>query len=269
MPTVLALMAMQSRRESQDRLWKRIQTRFWGIFVVIYGIVLAYAGYVVRQPVGSLTYAQHAVRVLPVFVLPVVGYLVFQCMALGARIMTSYTDRQILKKKKQQGKILDGLKDAMRFEKTHEILVKYDAEYRGKMTRQGPMTTEKKSKSIAVGSTALATVGEAGIRLSSALGQLWGKAADTLISDDPALINLLRTAQSQAQILEAENMQLKADNSELRRVLAELQGHENGEAGTEEAGEQEQEVAGTTEEEPGEEEQQKEEQTALPVVNDR
>lgn len=263
-------MAMQSRRESQDRLWKRVQTRFWSIFVVIYAIVLAYAGYIVRQPVGSLTYAQHAVRVLPVFALPLVGYLVFRCMALGARIITSYTDRQILKTKKKQEKILDGLKDAMRFEKTHEILVKYDAEYRGKMTRQSPMVAEKKSKSIAVGSTALATVGEAGIRLSSALGQLWGKAADTLISDDPALINLLRTAQSQAQILEAENMQLKADNSELRRVLAELQGHEHGE-GPEEAGEQEkEEEAACTEEEPEEEQQNgTEEQTAIPTVNDR
>jgi len=222
-------MLVQSRRESQDRLWKRIQTKFWSLFVVVYAIVLAYAGYVVRQPVGRLTYAQHVVRVLPVFLLPLVGYLAFRFMALGAKIIINYTDRQILKAKKQQGKILDGLKDSMRFEKTHDILIKYDAEYRGKMTREIPRSAEKKPKSLPVGSTALATVGEAGIRLSSALGQLWGKAADTLISDDPALINLLRTAQSQAQNLEAENMHLKADNIELRRVLAELQGEEEDE----------------------------------------
>lgn len=205
----------------------------------------------VRQPVGSLTYAQHVVRVLPVFVLPLVGYLVFRCMALGARIIINYTDRQISRAKKQQAKILDGLKDAMRFEKTHKILIKYDTEYRGKVTRQVPTATEKKVKILPVGSTALATVGEAGIRLSSALGQLWGKAADTLISDDPALINLLRTAQSQAQILEAENMQLKADNVELRRALAELEGEEEDEEP--ETGVPEQEQVACTEDNPEEE----------------
>ena len=180
--------------------------------MVIYGCILAYAAWVVRQPSGKFSAGEHAKRIMPVFVSPFVAYFGYNMMAYLAQWIIRYTDSQLIKCRKQNERILQGLKDAMRFERTHELLMKYDSEYRSKNEQQRNKDKPQKmnsSNALKGVGVAASTVGDAGIRLSSALGHLWGKAAETLIADDPALVHMLRTAQSQAQTLEAENAELR------------------------------------------------------------
>ena len=213
---------MQARRASQQRLWYTLRTRFLAMFVSVYVCILAYAGWVIQQPQGTFTSAQHAMRISPVLVSPALAYIVYQAMALVFKILMKHTDKKIRACHAKTEKILNGLKDAMRYDRTHALLSKYDPEYKdalqdfkhgsvnGDDPRQmGAGMPAKMSLPKKVTAVAASTVGGAGMRLSGALAQLWSVTADTMIGDDPVLLNSLRVAETQAQVLEHENVELK------------------------------------------------------------
>jgi hypothetical protein len=203
-----------------------MRTRFLFMCISVYVCVLAYAGWVMQQPQGTWTGMEHAMRMSPVFVGPALAYVIYQCMSVFYGFMMRRTDARILKCQEKSQKILHGLKDTMRFDRTQALLSKYDPEYmlrekedrmnqvddmRKSGTLSGTISSRKSSSSLSRRMTAVAasTVGGAGMRLSGALAQLWSVTADTLIADDPVLLNSLRVAESQAQALEAENVALR------------------------------------------------------------
>ena len=199
-----------------------MRTRFLFMCISVYVCVLAYAGWVMQQPQETWTSMEHAMRMSPVFVGPALAYVIYQFMSMFYGFMMRRTDARILKCQEKSQKILHWLKDTMRFDRTQALLSKYDPEYmlREKEDRMnqvddvrkaGTVSNRKSSSSLSRRMTAVAasTVGGAGMRLSGALAQLWSVTADTLIADDPVLLNSLRVAESQAQALEEENMALR------------------------------------------------------------
>lgn len=142
-----------------------------------------------------------------------------------------HTDARIRRCHAKTEKILHGLKDTMRYDRTHALLSKYDPDYNANSGMQyqvhdmkrgaemikpnrgevDPRTERNNRMSLPRKMTAVAasTMGGAGMRLSGALAQLWSVTADTVIGDDPVLLNSLRVAESQAQALEHENVELK------------------------------------------------------------
>lgn len=214
--------ATQAKKTHRKQVFYRLKARFLAIFASIYVCVLAYAAWVVQQPKGTFTQSQHISRISPVFVCPALGYLLYQGLDVLSSFFIRRTDAAIAKCRKKSDKIIHGLKDTMRFERTHELLCKYDPEYRGTFGgkkeldslyggHDGRGDAKKEPSSLSRKATAVAasTVGGAGMRLSTALAQLWGAAADTLLADDPVLLNSLKLAETQGQELEAENAELK------------------------------------------------------------
>eukprot|EP00889_Picochlorum_renovo_P001663 jgi/Picre1/28693/NNA_004093.t1 len=192
---------LEAKKTHQKQVFYRIKARFLAIFASIYVCVLAYAAWVVQQPKGTFTNSQH-----------ISLYLLYSSV------------QPIAKCRKKSDKIIHGLKDTMRFERTHELLCKYDPEYRNAFSGKKELASlyagrdglgsggnkkEPSSLSRKASAVAASTVGGAGMRLSSALAQLWGAAADTLLADDPVLMNSLKLAESQGKVLEAENAELK------------------------------------------------------------
>lgn len=201
----------------------------------VYVCILAYAGWVIQQPQGTFTSAQHAVRMAPVFVSPALAYMWYQVMSVVFKALVKHTDKRIRTCQAKTEKILHGLKDAMRYDRTHALLSKYDPEYNDGLpdlkqrsaldgeprqlagdlsAKGGRMSLSKKVTAVAA-----STMGGAGIRLSGALTQLLSVAADTVIGDDPVLLNSLKVAESQAQMLEHENIELKHQNIELEKTI--------------------------------------------------
>jgi len=215
---------LEAKKTHQKQVFYRIKARFLAIFASIYVCVLAYAAWVVQQPKGTFTNSQHISRISPVFVCPALGYLMYQGIDALSSFFIRRTDAAIANCRKKSDKIIHGLKDTMRFERTHELLCKYDPEYRNAFSGKKELASlyagrdglgsggnkkEPSSLSRKASAVAASTVGGAGMRLSSALAQLWGAAADTLLADDPVLMNSLKLAESQGKVLEAENAELK------------------------------------------------------------
>lgn len=158
-------------------------------------------------------------------------------------------------------KVVNELKDSSRYDKTLQLLKKYDPDYLAvpppiitnnnnksmslrKMVFRGggnsPIATNGigitggggggggSSQSLASKATAAAyaTVGRASSKVMPVMAQLWNHAAENLIADDPVMMELLREAKAESDMLrhrlgdvEAVAQQLDIENRDLRRRL--------------------------------------------------
>jgi hypothetical protein len=177
--------------------------------------------------------------VAPMFVVPVVATVMYKAMQMLFRAMVRHTDSRIAKVNQRSEKILHGLKDDMKFDRTEKLLRKYDREWMGHNVHRGShgdlseAGSDKSSEDIPVGhptaalhhemktqsrntstmslskKLVMSTVGGASMKLSSALAQLWTLTADTVVGDDPALLRSLKNAEIHAQTLTEENARLR------------------------------------------------------------
>lgn len=195
-----------------------MQARFLAAFATIYFIILSYAAWVMQQPSGTYTAAQHAKRISAVFIFPAIAFAVYSVFSQLGAWLDRRADAQIKRHEAKLRKSITELKDSTRFERTQEILRKYDPDAAPPPQPPNPLlqgsggsakklqaTTSSRAANIA----ATAVTG-AGVKLSSALGQLWSQAAQTLIADDPTLLAALQQAQCHAAELERENIELRS-----------------------------------------------------------
>jgi len=206
-------------------------------------IILAYATWVVQQPLGKYSSIDHAKRVAPAFIAPIMAWAVYQVTDRLRSLFDRRADAQIKRLKEKLGKMVAELKDSTRYQRTQALIEKYDPEHQKKMmagrrdSSRGNFTPEQQRKLAGNGidapggamngnrglssssggrkladratSAAAGAVTGAGMALSSALGQLVSSAAKNLIGDDPTVVSMLNLAQAQAKELERENAELR------------------------------------------------------------
>lgn len=200
-----------------------LRTRFLAVFMSVYFCILAYAAWVVQQPAGTYSSSAHAKRIAPVFAAPALAYALHATVAYLFALLDRRTDKQIRALESKLRKTVSELKDSTRFQRTRALLEKYDPDFApppsaatkpdGAAPARAPAAAQR-----AAGIATAAAAG-AGSAVSSALGQLWSHAAQSLIADDPALVHMLQNAQQQAAKLEADNVQLLQENYRMRERL--------------------------------------------------
>lgn len=197
-------------------------------FTSTYALLLAYAAYVVQLPEGTFQSGQaRALRVAPIFVVPVLAIIMYKGLRALFKAMVRHTDSRIAKVNQRSEKIIHGLKDDMKFDRTEKLLRKYDPEYIAVPSKedlkgnsgnpvdaQSDKQEEVPAKAVSGISSMskrlmMSTVGGASMKLSGALAQLWTLTADTVVGDDPALLRSLKTAEINAQTLTEENARLR------------------------------------------------------------
>ena len=221
-----------------------MRSRFAAGFMAIYMIILAYAAWVMQQPMGKYSSTGHAKRVAPAFIAPILAFGVYRVTDRLRSLFDQRADAQIKRLKEKLRKMVAELKDSTRYQRTQALIEKYDPEQQQKMmaTRSGAggagLTPEERKLQMQSGngsnpsgstfngrglvpsssgrkladratSAAATAVSGAGAALSSALGQLVSSAAKNLIGDEPMMVEMLKQAQTQARELERENAELR------------------------------------------------------------
>jgi hypothetical protein len=210
-------------------------------------IILAYAAWVMQQPMGKYSSIGHAKRVAPAFIAPIMAWGVYRVTDGLRSLFDRRADAQIKRLKEKLSKMVAELKDSTRYQRTQALIEKYDPERQQKMMAdrggiggrenftpeqqrklnlqagngtdapRGAMNGSRGLASSSSGrkladratSAAAGAVTGAGIALSSALGQLVSSAAKNLVGDDPTVVSMLNLAQAQAKELERENAELR------------------------------------------------------------
>jgi hypothetical protein len=96
----------------------------------MYAVVLAYAAYVVQQPYDAYPSAvARAARLSPVLMVPVVSAVIYRFVGALFAAMIRHMDKRIIKVNERSEKIVQGLKDDMKFDRTEKLLRKYDREW--------------------------------------------------------------------------------------------------------------------------------------------
>lgn len=198
----------QEGKDRRKRLFNAIKARFFAVFTSVYVGILGYTAWVVQSPPGTFTYKGHAQRVLPALISPFFAYGIYEVIKTLQNILDRYTDAQIRSHENKLRKSLSELKDSTRYQRTQQLLEKYDPDWLPPAAASGVQATNESLTSRQKGQLKTVVSG-AGSRLSVALGHLWSQAAQTLIADDPTLIAALQQAQAQASQLEKENAELR------------------------------------------------------------
>jgi hypothetical protein len=197
-------------------------------FVATYVAILAYAAWTLQRPQGTYTAGEQARRVAPVFVAPAVAYALRALLQRLVSILNKAADRHIAALQERQHKALADLKDSTRYEKTLALLKKYDPNYApptapasaaGQRRGGGGRPSALAAPVGRAAALAAQTAHGAGGLLFPLLSQAWARAADTLIADDPVLVDLLRQAREQEGAMRQQLLGLQAENEALRRRL--------------------------------------------------
>ena len=219
-------------------MWRHVQRRFFAAFLSIYAVILAYAAWVTRQPAGRYTSSQHATRVMPVFLAPGIAYAIYHVLIYLQQFIDSRMEKKIKNNENKLKKVVCELKDSSRYDKTLELLKKYDPDYMPAGVQQqiggdgvsGVARLNQKSMAGKATAAAMATAAHsielAGSKLMPVMGRLWSHAAENLIADDPVMLTLLKEAQTELdglrqRVMHAEAMavQFELENQELRHKL--------------------------------------------------
>ena len=120
----------QARKRRHQELYAAFRTKFVFSVGSIYAAVLAYAAYVVRQPYDAYPSAvARAARISPVIMVPIVALIIYRSVGALFGAMMRHTDKRIDKVNERSEKIVQGLKDDMKFDRTEKLLRKYDREW--------------------------------------------------------------------------------------------------------------------------------------------
>ncbi|KAL4443516.1 hypothetical protein ABPG75_011253 [Micractinium tetrahymenae] len=218
---------LQAARIVRAKAWAAIRARFWRGFAAAYAVILAWAAYVNRQPLGTYTHAQQAARVAPAFLAPLAAWLAHRLLGWLQRLLDrrgAARARQLEAKLRKQ---VTELKDSTRYDRTLALLQKYDPDYappkpQRVASARGPAASQQQGAAAATAgglparaagaavNVAGSALQGAGSRLFPLLGQLYSQAAGTLIADGPVMLGLLRDAQQQSNILRHRLMDAEA-----------------------------------------------------------
>jgi len=92
--------------------------------------VLAYVAYVVRQPYDAYPSGlARAARISPAVLVPVVGMSIYKIVEAVFGAMLRHTNKRIDKVNERSERIVQNLKDDMKFDRTEKLLRKYDREW--------------------------------------------------------------------------------------------------------------------------------------------
>ena len=128
----------QARKRRQEELHAAFRTKFFIAISSIYACALAYVAYVVRQPYDAFPSGfARALRIAPTVVIPIIGVVVYKVMEALFGAVMRHTDKRINKVNERSEKIVQGLKDDMKFDRTEKLLRKYDREWMAPNSR-GP-----------------------------------------------------------------------------------------------------------------------------------
>lgn len=237
--------SLEGLKSTIDRLQEKVAVRQKHISSVdgtifTYGlagfaIALGLAAWALRQPPGALSHKQHLCSVLPLFVEPIGAYVLYVAWNTSQSLLGRRERAKLAASNTKLRKMITDLKDTTRYQKTQALLCKYDPDYvipspspPAKQQLQTPSRTPLRS---------IRSDGRDTPWRQSALGRMTGagailpaidKLASTLIGDNPALMQMLRVAKSEAETLrerlaaaEARAAQLHAQNAALRERLGE------------------------------------------------
>ena len=92
--------------------------------------MLAYVAYVVRQPYDAYPSGlARAARISPAVLVPVVGMSIYKIVEAVFGAMLRHTNKRIDKVNERSERIVQNLKDDMKFDRTEKLLRKYDREW--------------------------------------------------------------------------------------------------------------------------------------------
>lgn len=207
------LACVQQGKERRRRVWGRVRSRFLAGFLALYACILAYAAWVAQQPSGRYTSIEHARRIAPVFLAPLLALAVHTVFAQLHAAMDRRADKQIAALQSRLRKTISELKDSTRFQRTQALLEKFDPDLQlARAAPPGGPEGAPNRNTTAANRAAVAAAGAAagaGAKVSSALGQLWSQAANTLMAEDPMMVHMLQQAQQHTAALERENEELR------------------------------------------------------------
>lgn len=179
---------------TRQRVWSDINARFTAVFFAIYFCILAYAAWVSQQITGTFTTTEHAKRMSLVFIFPTAAYALHVLLSSIKMLLDKKADRQIAALEGRLRKTVSAVKDSTHYEKTLQLLQKYDPDYvppkppgttpfktpGGRGLTKAPSNAGNRAASAAM-SLATSTMQGAGSRVMPMLSQFWSQAASTLI----------------------------------------------------------------------------------------
>lgn len=200
-------------------------------------IIVLFAAWVLRQPEGTYTPQEHALRVSPVLIEPLSAYSLHCIIQWLLKIRDKRLIRRLKSLETKMKRMIHDLKDSTRYDKTQKLLEKYDPEYVPSSPSKGfsnsthfappmtpglrhrPMSSVQAQSNPGMMSPLAGLqrgVGAAGSRVVPLLSSLAG-----MVGDNPALIEGLKTAQSEAEKLRSQVEKLQHENRMLRMRLGE------------------------------------------------
>jgi len=120
----------QARKRRQEEIHAAFRTKFLLTLGSVYVAVLAYVAYVVRQPYDAYPSGlARAARISPAVLVPVVGMSIYKIVEAVFGAMLRHTNKRIDKVNERSERIVQNLKDDMKFDRTEKLLRKYDREW--------------------------------------------------------------------------------------------------------------------------------------------
>ncbi|CAL8460568.1 g97 [Coccomyxa elongata] len=221
--------SLYRRKNKQESVGNTIF--FYG--AVGFAMAVVGAAWVVQQPAGTYTPQQHSLRVAPLFLEPLLAYMLYYVMLSCLSLYHRRDRRKLETLNSKMRKMVAELKDSTHYEKTLKLLEKYDPDFvpptprKQQLPRMGPGSPRPLDPQRGGGPLVaqrrsslgpLQHVTDAGRTLMPAFDKL----ANTLIGDNPALMQALRGAQLEVEELKRQNNQAEARIMELQRRNAEL-----------------------------------------------
>lgn len=223
----------------QLRRQRLVSIIFW-YCTAAWAAVVAYAAWVMRQPPGTFSVRGHFLRVAPVFCWPLAVYSL--CTSVDYLTGWSFRrrERRLQAAQLRMREMITTLKESTNYEKTLQLLRKYDPDFAAAEAKQRARLNQQLSSPVRrvrfseqdgtppsprhLGGLAGSALRGAGSRMMPALDYL----ASNLMGDNPALTSALREAHSEGEALrarlvkaEARIATLEADNTKMRSRLGE------------------------------------------------
>lgn len=202
---------------------------------VIFVFIAIFAAWVHRQPEGTYTAQEHAVRVSPILIEPICAYSLHCTIQWLLRIRDKRLGHRLNTLQTKMKRLVHDLKDSTRYDKTQKLLEKYDPEYVPSSPSKGlsnsthvasastpGMRHRNVSNAQAQGNPGMMSplaglqrgVGAAGSRMAPLLGSL-----ANMVGDNPALMDTLKDAQAEADRLKCQVEKLQRENQRLQLCL--------------------------------------------------
>ncbi|KAK9813899.1 hypothetical protein WJX73_003957 [Symbiochloris irregularis] len=240
-----SIQQLQDKVENRQKNLAAVEGTIFMYGLAGFAIAAGVAIWALQQPAGVLSSRQHFMSVLPMFVEPIGAYALYVFWNTLQSVLGKRDKARLAAAEAKLRKMITELKDTTHYQKTLSILSKYDPDFvppsplpmMGKAeprTPGGPLPFRSLRSEMPASAvkdtprrTALGRMTGAGVSLMPALDKI----ASSLIGDNPALMQALREAKSEAEALrqrlassEARAAKLAAQNSTMRERLGDAAG---------------------------------------------